>query len=263
MNYRRDNESKKRRIGIFLLIVVIALFFLYQGKILPAVFDKTQNLAASVFGAGTVAEESVKKGALAAFSFKKSLVSENEILKAKINEYEAKILERDALSAENSELKALLGRGDKEKIILANILAKPNQSPYDTLVLDIGSDNGISAGNLVLAYGSVVIGEIRETTANVSKAVLFSSYGEEHRGILSGKNIPVKLLGRGGGNFMAEFPRGVLIEKEDIVISLGISPHVFGSVESVFSDPRDPYQSVLVRSPVNIYELRFVGILIP
>lgn len=219
-------------------------------------------MAAPLLKSGAVAENGVKNGLLSFFSSRRALFEENESLKARLEEVEAKLLERDRLLAENLELKSLLGRSERGRTLLAAVIAKPGQSPYDMLILDVGENHDVTVGQKVLAYGSVIIGEIRQVSATVSKVALFTSPGEEYAGIISGKNISLKLVGRGGGNFMAELPRGVEVVKGEQVISTGLWPHLLGVVESVFVDPRDPFQKIILKSPVNAAVLNSVEIIL-
>ena len=262
MTYRQDNEQQKKRIRIFLSVIVIALVFFYQHKIFPGLFGGFSQVAVPVLSAGESLKENTGNGLDALFLFKSALLRENKNLKEKLAGAEIASLERDRLIAENLELRMILGRAGEEKILLANILARPNQSPYDILILDVGKNNGVSEGAPVLAYGNMVIGRVADVSDKSSRAVLFSSPKEENDGIIIGKNIPLKLTGTGGGNFTTKVPRGILVEKGDQVISIGLPSHILGVVEDVSVDPRDPYQSILLRSPVNIYELRFVEIVL-
>ena len=45
-------------------------------------------------------------------------------------------------------------------MILSAILSKPNQSPYDTLIIDVGTQEGLKTGDTVFALGNVPIGRI-------------------------------------------------------------------------------------------------------
>ena len=73
-------------------------------------------------------------------------------------------------------------------MILSAILAKPNQSPYDTLLIDAGSGQGIKTGDTVFALGDVPIGRVDVVYDNSAKVVLFSNPGEKTEAVISGKN---------------------------------------------------------------------------
>ena len=145
-------------------------------------------------------------------------------------------------------------------MILASILSRPNQSPYDTLVIDIGARDGISVGQKVFALGNVPVGYIGMTYPNSSKVTLFSNPGEKTEVVVAGKNVFMEVVGRGNGNFEMILPRDFVLEKGTEVSLSGITSHVLGVVQTIVSDPRDSFQKALLISPVNIQELKFVEI---
>lgn len=260
MTYLRDNEKKRRRSRLIALFIAVAFLFYFQHAILSFFSRITLAVFAPALSGASAFKENTSNGIFSAFSFKGSLIAENDSLKAKLNESDAKLSDYNRLLIENLELKDLLGRTGSEKLLLSAILAKPNRSPYDTLILDIGEKNNVYPGATVLAYGNIIIGKISEVSDHTSKAVLFSSPGEEYDGLVLGKNTPIKLSGRGGGNFISELPRAVPIAEGDQVYSVGLSPYLLGTVQNISSDPRDPFQTILIKSPVNVTELRFVEV---
>lgn len=261
MTYRQDRENRRRNAKIIFFVTAIFAVFFFERGIFPF-FSGVAVHAEPIITKGQDIKDSAATGFWSFFSIKSSLVKENNSLQQKIEEYKTKMLDYDRLFAENIELKSLLGRNEKEKTLLSSVIAGPGHSPYDTILLDVGSDGGVKTGDRVLAYGTVEIGEIREVFKSSSRAVLRSSYGENYDAVVFGKNTPIKLSGRGGGNFVAEMPRGVELNKGDKIYSAGTLPHILGIVEGVFADPRDPFQSVLVRSEINPSMLHFVEIIL-
>ena len=51
----------------------------------------------------------------------------------------------------------------------------------------------------------------------------------------AGKDIFMKVVGRGGGNFEMIIPRDLTVSKGDQVVLPGISPYVVGIVETITS----------------------------
>ena len=167
----------------------------------------------------------------------------------------------NSLLAENASLKEILGRKDeKASMVLSAILSKPNQSPYDTLVIDAGAEEGLQIGEIVFALGNVPIGRISDIYPHSSKVILFSNPGEKTQVIVSGKDVFLELVGRGGGNFEMVMPRDLVFREGDEVVLPGITPYVVGVVQKIISDPRDPFAKALLVSPVNVQELKFVGV---
>jgi cell shape-determining protein MreC len=189
------------------------------------------------------------------------LYEQNQTLLAQLNQEEARISNYNSLLAENENLKESLKRKDEKiTMILSAILSKPNKSPYDTLVIDVGVNKGIEVGDTVFAEGNISIGRISEVYGSSSKVVLFSNPEEKTQGIVSGKNIFMDLVGRGGGNFEMILPRDLVLQKGVQVTMPGIHPYLLAVVESIISDPRDPFTKALLVSPVNIQSLKFVEV---
>ena len=200
-------------------------------------------------------------GAKAYFVSKSSLDHQNKNLKSQLSEQEARTANYNSILAENIDLKEILNRKDpKINMTLAAILAKPHQSPYDTLIIDAGIKQGIQVNDMVFGLGNVPIGVVAETYPNSSKVVLFSNSGRKTQVVISGKNIFMELVGRGGGNFEMIIQRDLAITKGEEVVLPGIVPYVVAKVETIISDPRDPFVKALLTSPVNIQELKFVEI---
>lgn len=212
------------------------------------------------------------------FALKSSLDKENVDLRFQIDKDKADRANYDSVVAENLELKEILGRKvEQADMTLAAILAKPNQSSYDTLLIDQGEENGIKLGNRVFASGNIPIGYIAEIYPKTAKVVLFSNSGETTQvvimkkpeiaadgSLLSGTstsaNVFLEIVGRGGGNFEMILPRDFKLSKGDQAVLPGIKPYLVGVVETTISDARDSFQKALLVAPVNIQGLKFVEV---
>lgn len=253
--------------GVFAAVLLILFYFrigIFSGL---TSFSHTVFRPVFIFGSN-VGE---KFGNFSSYFISKNyLHRENENLKSKLNESEARMSNYNSLLEENLGLKEILGRKVEQVMVLSAILSKPNQSLYDTLIIDAGLKQNLKVGDVVFALGNVPIGTIAETYSNSSKVVLFSNSREKTQGIISGKgdsnsesadgNIFVEIVGRGGGNFEMVVPLDFTLTKGYQVVLPGINPYVVGVVETVISDPRDPFIKAILVSPVNIQELKFVQV---
>jgi cell shape-determining protein MreC len=273
MSYLLDKKIQKNKIlKIALGIVVLIILFYFRLSIFSGLSFVSQVFFRPVLIFGNNVGE--KLGSFGSyFVSKNSLSLENQNLKYQISESAADRANYDSVVALNISLKETLGRKDsKVNMILSAILAKPNQSIYDTLLIDVGTRQGIKIGDRVFALGNVPIGRVDSVYENSSKVVLFSNAGEKTQGIITGKPAStsaslgglistfVELVGRGGGNFEIILPRDFVLQKGDQVVMPGINPYVLAFVETTISDPRDPFTKVLLTSPVNIQELKFVEV---
>jgi rod shape-determining protein MreC len=193
------------------------------------------------------------------FVSKNSLNIQNEDLRAKLREDEAKMFNYNSIVAENESLKEIINRKNlKTSMMLAAILSKPNKSVYDTLIIDLGTEQGVKTGDLVFALGDVPIGHISEAYINSSKVVLFSAPSEKTQVVI--KNKFLELVGRGGGNFEMILPRDFKLETGNQALLPGINDYVVAEAVTIISDPRNPFTKALLVSPINIQELKFVQV---
>ena len=260
MNYLLDRKSKRKRFlyVAFSIILFVVLFYFRNG-----IFYGLSYVSSNIFRPVLILGNNVKDklGSLGAyFLSKNSLLEENEDLRLALEESRVLMLNYNSVLSENNSLKETLSRkNDKTNMILASILEKPNQSPYDTLLVDIGEEEGLETGDMVFAGGFMPIGRVAEISTNSSKIILFSTSGEKTQ-VVVGDNVFMEIIGRGGGNFEMILPRDFILQKGDQVTLPGITPYVVGVVETIISDPRDSFQKALLTSPVNVQELKFVEV---
>ena len=270
MNYLLDKKIKRKKFSKIILAVFVLLFlFFFRASIFNGFSFVAEVVFRPVLFLGrNTGEEISNLGAI--FHSRKSLLLENENLKSQMLESQTDRANYASVVDENNQMKEILGRKDLNvNMVLAGILAKPNRSPYDTLLIDAGIGQGIISGQRVFALGhsptgevsgSVPIGSVAEAYSNSSKVILFSNPGEKTEVIITGKNISLQAVGRGGGNFEIILPRDFVLDIGTQVVLLGINAYVLGTVQNIISDPRDAFQKALLSSPVNIQELKFVEI---
>lgn len=193
---------------------------------------------------------------------KYGLIVENKRLSDEVAARDRSMLVIDALKSENESLKAALGRTGKGQYALGVILSRPPVSPYDTLIIDIGSAEGVATGDKVYAEGDALVGDIAEVYAHQSKVDLFSTPGRTTPVLVGTSTIAAEATGRGGGNFEVKLPVSASVSRGAVIVTPQIRAHVFGVVDSASVDPTDSLQTVLFKSPVNVSELRFVEVAI-
>jgi cell shape-determining protein MreC len=161
------------------------------------------------------------------------------------------------LTAENDEFRALLS-DTKDERILAGVIARPPLVPYDLLVIDRGSRQGILPGALVYHTENHAIGMVSRVFDTSSFVTLFSSAGSEMAVYLYGPNVYAYAYGEGGGVIRVSLPQGISVTVGDAVVLP--SPHMgdLGIVERVVSEASQPEQSAYLTMPVPIQSIRSV-----
>ena len=261
MSYLLDKKIKRKKFFyIVFFIIVLFVFFYFRLGIFNGFSYASHKLFSPVLVFGNnIGQKFSSVGSF--FASKNSLYLENENLKSQISESQADRANYNSVLAENINLKEILGRkSENVNMILSAILSKPNQSPYDTLVIDVGIKQNIKIGDIVFALGNVPIGVISAVYPTSSKVILFSSAGEKTQAVITGRDAFVEIIGRGGGNFEMIMPSDFTLVKGDQVVLPGIVPYVLGIVQTIISDLRDPFVKALLVSPVNIQELKFVEV---
>jgi cell shape-determining protein MreC len=191
---------------------------------------------------------------------KYSLIKENKRLKNEIVSRDSSALMLNTLMEENRNLKSALSRSATGDDILGVILSRPPMSPYDTLIIDIGSADGLSVGNKVYTEGDVLVGDIVEVFAHQSKVSLFSSPGRTTSILIGSSTVETLATGRGAGNYVAKLPVEVKIKAGDAIATPQIRMHTFGVVEEIMVDSSDSLQTILFKTPINIHEFKFVEV---
>ncbi|MES2931034.1 MAG: rod shape-determining protein MreC [Patescibacteria group bacterium] len=192
---------------------------------------------------------------------KSSVFRENENLTQENARLQSTMLDYQILKNENDQLKALFNRiASPPSFILAAILAKPNRSPYDTLIVDGGNEADISEKARVYAEGNIPLGEVSRVYAQTALVTLYSNPGSVTEAVLEGSNASVELVGRGGGNFEMMIPLELSADKGSFVVLPNLTNEIIAIVEEIISSPTDPVKRVILRSPVNIQALQWVEI---
>lgn len=261
MSYLLDRKNKRKKytsIGIAVALLLALLYFR------DPVFKGLSSFFTSIFRPVLTVKTNINSNFSNTGAFirtKESIILENEKLKTELLENNAKVANYKTIEDENTKLKEILNRKrEGTSFTLATILGKSNQSIYNTLVIDAGSMENISEGDTVFALGNIPIGKVVEVFPKSSKVLLFSSPKEKTQVNVSGSDVIMDIVGRGGGNFEIIMPRDFKLETGDEVTLPGIYPYLVATVATVISDPRDSYLKALLISPVNIEQLKFVQV---
>lgn len=194
---------------------------------------------------------------------KSAIIEENNNLIKKLGSYNSLVFINQVLEKENEDLKSLLGKKSmKVNTVVASVLSKPPHSMYDSLIIDAGQTDGVVIGDKVLVDGTVFVGEISEVYGNESKVKMYSSPQEKFFVIIGKSGIQAEAEGLGSGNFRVILPKEIGVEVGDSVSIPSITPNVFGLIEKIDSKGNDSFQTLLFKTPINLFELKWVEVVL-
>ncbi|CAN5728651.1 hypothetical protein BH11PAT2_BH11PAT2_06780 [soil metagenome] len=166
-----------------------------------------------------------------------------------------------ALTAQVQSLTQLLGtRTTPGEGILASVLARPPVAPYDVLVVDQGSSDGVVTAAKVFGSGGTPIGSVTEVTTHTAHITLYSATGTRTDGWVGATHIPVTLTGTGAGGFETSVLKEAGVQVGDIVMLPGNGGTPIGTITKIQSDPSSPTVVLDMRPYTNPFSLTWVTI---
>ncbi|MDO8518438.1 MAG: rod shape-determining protein MreC [bacterium] len=185
-------------------------------------------------------------------------------LNAELAATKAMRADRNVLYQENLQLKARLGRDGSVQTILAGVLMRPPATPYDTLMIDAGSQQGVTENDLVSAGGTVLIGRVAQVYGATARVVLFSAPGQTYNALLSIQNgassVPVEVQGQGAGSLEAQVPAKTAVAVGDAVLFPGIAGGFSSVVSHIDVKDGESFETLYMHLPVDPLTLRYVEV---
>ncbi len=171
-----------------------------------------------------------------------------------------------ALESENEGLKVFLNANDglnvkRTRGSLFSVAQRPPFSPYDSIVVNGGTENGIQVDDLVFGSQDVLLGYVTAVFPTNSVVTLYSSSGQRQEVYVGTSSEAVVSEGRGGGNFYIKVPSETKISVGDPIVWPSMQNILLGTVNKVDSVPGDAFAYVLFRSLIPIYSIRYVEII--
>jgi rod shape-determining protein MreC len=259
MNYHLRSDRKFRKIWLIPVIIIAIILFLIISSPLQRALGGTLNYLSYPFWKAKATFSNRVSHGEALWRSRLSLVEDNKALRKELARLELNLETLPFLEEENKNLKALLDRGALHENLPALVLARPPQTFYDVLIIDVGKNSGLEGGEIVY-FESIVLGEVEEVNAKTSKVRLYSSSGVETEAFVERIDLPVLVTGRGGGNFKARLPQESPIEEGDFLTIVGNPNRLLGQVEAIEANPKDSFKRILLRYPVNLSEIQWLAV---
>lgn len=177
--------------------------------------------------------------------------------------------ENEALENQNALLaaqnEALLEKTDSiaglaidAQSITAGVIARPPESPYDTLVIAAGSADGVTMNQEAFGEGEVPLGTVTSVFAHFSRVTLFSAPNVSLLGWVGSKHLSIIIKGSGGGAISASVPRSDSVAVGDVVSVPGPGSLPIGTVVRVDSDSSSPSVTLRIQPSLNLFSVTWV-----
>jgi len=255
----RDKLFSNIRFRVLLsaFFALILLFVVFGGRAQKTLNNNAFNFFDPLFKSANSVNNFFENIAFL-FADKKRLDEENEYLREMVANLKGNLESIDVIKNDNKNLRSMLGRGE-EASVLADIILRPPESIYDTIIIDAGKNNGVEAGMRVITPEGIYIGNISEVFDNASKVTLASYFNKETNVFLENIGIPTIAVGIGAETMQIQLPRdAVSIDVGERVLTTGGVPRLIGFVEEIKTKSTDPLQTVLLRTPFNINNIKSV-----
>lgn len=255
-NYVRDRQKRRVRTPLFLLVLAVLLFAFWRfgGTAFSFIARGALFSLRPLWGVSATLEEG---SFIHTFFTKERLFKENSQL---LRDHSA----LTELRAENARLKKEtdeLRKAQSDDVeFIARIIARPPQSLYDTLVLDIRGSTVVRPGMLAVTLDNTLLGTVRTVRGSTATVLLFSSSGVQTEGAVGASSTPLAFSGRGGGALRTLAPQVLGIAPGDVVNSPRYDGRVLAIIEKV-NQKQGTLESVIdARVPYALSELKFVAL---
>jgi len=194
-------------------------------------------------------------------------ITDRDTLREEVMKLKGELLTRDAesetmvrLRAENEALRNVLGRMETDERIAAAVIAQPPFMPYDALLIDRGSEDGIKEGAVVYHYGNRAVGVVGTAYPKSALVTLFSTPDIETTVYILGPDIFTKAYGMGAGTIRVSVPQDIELSEGDVVVLPSLETGILGTVTTVDKKITEPEQHGFIVADESLQSLRVLSI---
>ncbi len=242
--YKRNKNLIQTFVGVGVVVIAIVVIWFLVNKIINATIGD-----APLASATTMYNSAMPKAVL---------VKKINELQTTLESYDAQITTATLLRTENETLKKEFGRTSSTKGVLAHVVTLPNRSFYDTLTIDAGANQNIAVGQTMYGFDSIALGTVSSVEDDYATVLLFSAPGRSTSGTAVGSDVAVTLIGRGGGEYEVRIPRDVEFTVGGLIAYQTTGAEILAEIERIATDPRDPFQRLIAKAPINLQALKWV-----
>lgn len=161
---------------------------------------------------------------------------------------------------ENTSLRKVINTVSLSKSVVGRVLARPPRTHYDTLLIDIGSADGVKENDLAVLNG-FALGHVIRVGDSDATVELFSAPGVTHDVVVGTPHAVVVAKGVGGGAFEFSVPQGVEVSAGDTIRFQSSDTLALGVVRHVTSNAQDTSTTVRASIPLSFSDIDFIRII--
>lgn len=252
---RRHRTFRPSYLATAAAIVVAFLIAVIQPHWLDAFFLEASD---GMFAVRAALVESTD-GVHARLMSKQDLAAENQALRDQNARLTVRAALYDEAVAERDRIYERFGRDVATSGTLARIIAAPSRSPYDVIIIDAGSSEGIKTGDEAWFDATLMLGTVESASEHAARVRLFSSPGIE-TGVQIGTTTTAifAAVGSGGGSFEVSVPKDIPVDIGDALMMPNEGHGALGFVRETLAHDADSFQTVRAVLPINLFEAREV-----
>lgn len=247
----KTNNLKKY---YFLVITVLLLiFFHFLGWLTPA-----QNFIRYLF-----------KPVLQKSTLVRTTTEDNDLIKLQQTNINL-LAQLKIAQQENEILKKMLEFKNKSalKLITAAVVGRNFDLTDQTVIINVGIEQGVNIGDVALSGEGILIGKIIQTEKNTSIIRLLNDNQSKIAVTIlnNDKSLGIIQGGYGLSIKMLFIPRNEIIKVGDVVVTSGLEKNipkglVIGVVEAVENEANQPFQQAIITPAQNLGKITFVSVL--
>jgi len=177
--------------------------------------------------------------------------------------------EIENLKIENKKLSDLLNFTDQNKNLNfrhGEVIARPSLGSISNIVINLGSEDSIQEGNLVISDG-FLIGVVKTVASKTAEVGLITGNSVKVAALLQDTRSLGLLGGGNGGIKMENIVKDSPLTVGQSVVTAGITPNTktgipIGKIERILSQGSDIYQQVQIQSPIDFNKIEIISVVL-
>ena len=199
----------------------------------------------------------------------RSLIQENIFLQSQRDFFREEYFKMAGAAQENEFLRQALSL-EKEKgrkFILANILSFDPFSAEDSFIIDKGSQSGLKVADPVILSGGIVVGRVKDLSANQSRVLLITSPQSQVTAVAEGNKANGVVTGSASGSLNLDLVlKDTELKPGQILLTSGLDgvfppALLLGEISRVYNDTAQSFQKAAVQPFFNLRDLKQVFII--